>query len=85
MGSTGRLQSLRDFLWKRKRGNQLPNPSPAKVIEVMQKISELRPPYAFWFSIGANGFGGTRASINPDGRPRSNGDAFKQFIQSNFR
>ncbi len=64
---------------------QQQNENPAQVTAVMGEIVKLKLPYAIWFSIDMNSLGGARALINPDGSLRPNGEAFKQFIQSNFR
>ena len=60
------------------------NEDPNQVTSVMQKIVDLKLPYAVWFSMDVPGFGGARSLLNPDGTLRPNGEAFRDFIDKNF-
>lgn len=63
---------------------QQQNENPIQVTDVMRKISELKLPYAVWFSMDIGGFGGARGLINPDGTLRPNGEAFREYISRSF-
>lgn len=60
------------------------NESPEQVKNVMAKMVDLSIPYALWFSGDVEGYGGARSLLNPDGSLRPNGEAFDEFIETNF-
>lgn len=55
-----------------------------QVTAVMQKIKDLRLPYAAWFSIDIPGYGQARGLVDGNGNLRPNGQAFKAFIEANY-
>ena len=63
---------------------QQANTDPSQVTNVMQKIVNLGLPYALWFSMDTNPPDGARALNETSGTLRPNGEAYAQFIKSNF-
>lgn len=63
---------------------QQANTDPAQVTHVMQKVVELGLPYAVWFSMDTNPPNGARALNETNGTLRQNGEAYAEFIQSNY-
>jgi hypothetical protein len=63
---------------------QQANIDSSQVTNVMQKIVNLGLPYAVWFSMDTNPPNGARALNETNGSLRPNGEAYAQFIKSNF-
>ncbi len=63
---------------------QQQNEDPKQVANVMQKIVDLKLPFAVWYSIDTYGLAGARALQNPDGSLRPNGEVFKSYIDKAF-
>ena len=63
---------------------QQKNTDPNQVTNIMQKIVDLKLPYAVWFSIDVQGYGGATGLADKDGNLRPNGDAYASFISSNY-
>ncbi len=63
---------------------QQANTDPSQVTSVMQEIVNLGLPYALWFSMDTNPPNGARALNETNGTLRPNGEAYAQFIRSNF-
>lgn len=63
---------------------QQANSDSSQVTNVMQKIVNLGLPYAVWFSLDTNPPNGARALNETNGSLRPNGEAYAQFIKSNF-
>ena len=63
---------------------QQANTDPNQVTSVMQEIKNLGLPYALWFSMDTNPPNGARALNETNGTFRSNGEAYAQFIKTNF-
>ena len=63
---------------------QQANTDPSQVTNVMQKIVNLGLQYALWFSMDTNPPDGARALNETSGTLRPNGEAYAQFIKSNF-
>ncbi len=60
------------------------NESPTQVTTVMQKVKDLGIPVAVWFSHDVSGFAGAKSLFNTDGSIRPNGQAFADFISTNY-
>ncbi len=63
---------------------QQKNTDPTQVSTVMKKIVDLGLPYAVWFSIDIQGYGGATGLADKDGTLRPNGQAYANFISSNY-
>ncbi len=63
---------------------QQANTDPSQVTNIMQKIVNLGLPYALWFSMDTNPPNGARALNETNGSLRPNGEAYTQFIKTNF-
>lgn len=63
---------------------QQANTDPSQVTNVMNEIIRLGLPYALWFSMDTNPPNGARALNETNGSLRPNGQAYAQFIKSNF-
>ena len=63
---------------------QQANTDPNQVSNVMQKIVNLGLPYALWFSMDTNPPNGARALNETNGTLRPNGEAYAEFIHSNY-
>ena len=63
---------------------QQANTDPSQVTSVMQEIKTLGLPYALWFSMDTNPPNGARALNETNGTLRPNGEAYAQFIKTNF-
>ncbi len=63
---------------------QQANTDPNQVTNVMKKIVDIGLPYAVWFSMDTNPPNGARALNESNGTLRRNGEAFTQFIKSNY-
>ncbi len=57
---------------------------PTQVTNVMKKIVELGLPYAVWFSIDIQGYGGATGLTDPNGTLRPNGEAYAEFILNSY-
>lgn len=57
---------------------------PTQVTNVMKKIVDLGIPYAVWFSMDIQGYGGATSLTDPNGTLRPNGEAYKEFIVNNY-
>lgn len=63
---------------------QQANTDPGQVTNVMREIVRQGLPYAVWFSMDTNPPNGARALNEATGTLRPNGEAFANFIQTNF-
>jgi hypothetical protein len=63
---------------------QQANTDPNQVTSVMQEIKALGLPYALWFSMDTNPPDGARALNETNGTLRPNGQAYADFIKSNY-
>lgn len=63
---------------------QQKNTDPNQVTNIMKKVVQLGLPYAVWFSMDIQGYGGATGLTNTDGTLRPNGAAYASFISSHF-
>jgi hypothetical protein len=58
---------------------------PTQVTNVMKKIVDLGIPYAVWFSIDIQGYGGATSLTDTNGTLRPNGQAYADFIKNDLQ
>lgn len=63
---------------------QQKNTDPTQVTNVMRKVVDLGLPYAVWFSIDIQGYGGATGLTDPNGSLRPNGEAYAEFILNSY-
>jgi len=58
--------------------------SPNQVTSFMQKMLDLRLPYAVWYSNDGDGIGGPTSLTDKGGNLNDSGKAYRQFIKKNY-